>query len=117
MLFRATIVCMLCITSAAIQSSQDPLVVFTRRWVENTETVRRPGGYVPDAKTAIAVAIAVLTPIYGKADIDSEKPWHTGLKDEVWTVVGTFHGPGFGGGAVIQLDKKSGKVLFVGHGQ
>lgn len=117
MLFRVALVCMLLTNIAAAQSRQDPLVEFTQREISRTETYRPSAGYVPDAKTAVAIAIAVLTPIYGRSDINSEKPWHTGLKGGVWTVVGTFHGPGEGGSAVIQMDKKTGKVLFVGHTQ
>ncbi len=97
------------------QSKEDPVVVFTRREIAHAKTYRPPAGYVPDSKTAVAIAVAVLTPIYGKAKIESEKPWHTGLKDGVWTVVGTFNGKGMGGSAVIQIDKKTGEVLFVTH--
>jgi hypothetical protein len=117
MLLRAALACMLLATVAAAQSNEDPLVVFTRREIAKTATYRPSAGYVPDAKAAVAIATAVLTPIYEKADIGSEEPWHTGLKGEVWTVVGTFHGRGLGGSAVIQLDKETGKVLFVGHTQ
>jgi hypothetical protein len=72
-------------------------------------------GYVPDSDTAIAIATAVLTPIYGKTTIDAEKPWKAGLKDGVWTVVGTFNGKGEGGEAIVQIDKRTGAIKFVTH--
>lgn len=97
------------------QSSEDPVVVFTRREIVHARTYRPAAGYVPDSKTAVTIAIAVLTPIYGKGDIESEEPWHTGLDNGVWTVVGTFNGKGVGGSAVIQLDQKTGEVLLVTH--
>lgn len=72
-------------------------------------------GYVPDCATAIQVARAVLAPIYGKAKIDAESPWHTGLKNGIWTVVGTFKGKGEGGEAIVQIDEKTAAIKFVGH--
>jgi len=41
-------------------------------------------GFVPDAKTAVAIAEAVLIPIYGKEQINSEKPLKANLKDGIW---------------------------------
>ena len=32
-------------------------------------------GYVPDVQTAIAIAVAVWIPIYGKEQIENEKPY------------------------------------------
>jgi len=102
-------------SATAPQSGEDPVVVFTRREITDAKTYRPTAGYVPDSKTAVAIAVAVLTPIYGKGDIEAEKPWHTGLNNGVWTVVGTFNGKGVGGSAVIQLDQKTGEVLLVTH--
>jgi NTF2 fold immunity protein len=68
------------------------------------------------SETAVAIATAILAPIYGRSTIDAEKPWHTGLKGGVWTVVGTFNGKAGGGGeGMVQLDKKTGAIVFVGH--
>lgn len=122
MFTRLLLICAL-IGSAALasatgpQTTEDPVVVFTRREIAraHTRTYRPPAGFVPDSKTAVAIATAVLTPIYGKAKIDSEKPWHTGLNNDVWTVVGTFNGKGLGGEAVIQIDKRTGEIKFVEH--
>src|ERR1700722_546524 len=86
------------------QAPQDESVEFARRTTTSAKTFVPASGYVPDSETAIAVAIAVLTPIYGKTTIGSEKPWHAGLKDGIWTVVGTFNGKGLGGEAIIQID-------------
>ncbi len=47
-------------------------------------------GYVPDEQTAIAIAVAVWTPIYGKEQIESEKPYKASLKNGVWTVTGSL---------------------------
>ncbi len=69
-------------------------------------------GYVPDSTTAIKIAEAVLVPVYGRKQIDSELPLHAQLKDDEWTVTGTLHCPDgkggvtsmcFGGVAVVQI--------------
>jgi hypothetical protein len=108
---------MLFVSLAVAQSVEDPMVTITRREIKTTKTFRPIGGYVPDSATAVALAVAILKPIYGETEINSDKPWLAGLKDGVWTVVGTFHGEGPGGTGVIQLDKRTGAILFVGHTQ
>jgi hypothetical protein len=76
-------------------------------------------GVVPDAKTAIVIAEAVLLPIYGEKTIDGERPLRASLKDGVWTVEGTLP-KGLvmaGGTAVVRLSKDDGRVLFITHYQ
>ncbi len=34
-----------------------------------------PNGYVPDAETAVQIAVAVWSPIYGRDKIEQEKPY------------------------------------------
>ena len=78
---------------------------------------RPKNGYVPDAQTAIAVAIAACTPIYGRNRIESEKPFRATLKNGVWTVTGTLP-EGFDlGTAIAELAQDDGRVLRVIHGQ
>jgi hypothetical protein len=50
--------------------------------------VKPKGGFVPDAATAIKIAVAVWTPIYGARRIEAEKPFRAQLRDGVWTVEG-----------------------------
>jgi hypothetical protein len=75
------------------------------------------GGYVPDAKTAIRIAVAVWEPIYGEKQIAEQKPYQAILTKGVWTVEGTFHGSGFGGVAVAEISKDDARVLTVSHGK
>ena len=99
--------------------------------------VQPKNGYVPDAATAIKVAEAVLSPIYGEKKIEDERPFTASLKDDVWTVTGTVPcpetkagesdtavRPGFkaekqigcyGGAAEIRISKEDGRILFVTH--
>lgn len=75
-----------------------------------------PNGYVPDAKTAIRIAVAVWSPIYGEKQIQSEKPFHASLKHGVWTVTGSLPGPPtVGGTALADISKQDGRVLLVFH--
>jgi hypothetical protein len=74
-------------------------------------------GYVPDAKTAIGIADAVLSAIYGADNIQREKPLVAGLTDGVWTVKGTLSKGMSGGTALIEIVKTDGKILRVTHGR
>jgi hypothetical protein len=81
-------------------------------------------GYVPDEKTAVAIAEAVLIPVYGEKKILSERPFKAVLDGEIWTVGGTLHcddGKGgttthcVGGTAEVRISKKDGRILRMMH--
>jgi hypothetical protein len=72
-------------------------------------------GYVPDEQTAIAIAVAVWIPIYGKEQIENEKPYQASLKDGVWTVTGSLPKGFKGGTAEARISKDSGCILRVIH--
>ena len=74
-------------------------------------------GYVPDAKTAIAIAEAVLSPIYEEKQIQSERPFHAVLKNGVWIVSGSLPEGYEGGVAEIRIDKRTGRILSHIHGK
>ena len=78
-------------------------------------------GYVPDAETAIAIAVAVWNPIYGKEKIEQEKPYNAELKENVWYVSGTLSCPVGsvckGGVAEIEISKSDGAIFRVSHGK
>jgi hypothetical protein len=81
-----------------------------------------PNGDVPDEATAVKIAEAVLTPIYGRKVVETERPFHATLKGEVWSVSGTLHcstgksNDCLGGVAEIDIAKRDGRVLRVSHG-
>jgi NTF2 fold immunity protein len=79
--------------------------------------VRPPQGLVPDSKTAIAIAVAVWTPIYGEEKISSEKPYRATLADGKWTVTGSLPKDWVGGTAIAVISKSDGQVLRVSHGK
>jgi hypothetical protein len=88
---------------------------------EAKHSYRPAEGYVPDVATAVAIAEAVLMPIYGAETIAKERPLTAELKEGTWTVKGTLACPGggrcVGGVAEVEIDKENGKVLRVSHGK
>ncbi len=43
-------------------------------------------GFVPDSATAVRIAVAIWTPIYGEDRIAAEQPCHAQLRGGIWTV-------------------------------
>ena len=72
-------------------------------------------GYVPNEETAIAIAVAVWTPIYGKATIAGEKPYKATLKNGVWIVTGSLPEGYVGGTAEASISRDTGCILRVIH--
>jgi|SRR5579862_2942988 len=76
-----------------------------------------PNGFVPDEKTAIRVAEALLIPIFGEKRIDSERPFSAELNGDIWVVKGYLPYGVKGGVAEIQISKKTCQVISVTHGK
>ena len=75
-------------------------------------------GYVPNAETAIKIAVAVWESIYGEERIASEKPYKATLVNGVWVVQGSLREEHtLGGVAVAEISKDDGRVLRVSHGK
>jgi hypothetical protein len=75
-------------------------------------------GFVPNERTAVRIAEAVLSAIYGEDQITREQPFTAVLKGEVWTVQG--HLPAsrnVGGVALAEISKTDGRILRVIHGK
>ena len=90
------------------------------------QSYKPKAGYVPDSDTAVQIAEAVLAPVYGKNQIESERPFGAWLKEGVWTVSGTLHCAGAkgspnahcdGGVAVVEISKDDGRILSMMHGK
>lgn len=77
-----------------------------------------PDGFVPNSETAIAVAKAVLTPVYGADVIRREEPFSADLDGDVWFVHGTLPKPGNRGGvAEVSISRSKGCILRMIHGK
>lgn len=74
-------------------------------------------GYVPDAGTAIKIAVAVWEPIYGQEQISQQKPYTAVLVNGTWIVEGTLPKLTLGGVAVAEIAKDDGRILRVSHGK
>jgi hypothetical protein len=83
----------------------------------NNANFKPKDGYVPDAKTAVKIAVAVWEPIFGTEQIAKERPYRAYLTNGVWTVVGSLPEGHYGGTAVAQIAKDDGKILRVFHDQ
>ena len=94
-------------TSAILAVATDPL----------KHTFKPEAGYVPDANTAVAIAVAVWNPIYGKETIEAERPYKAMLSNGVWTVVGTLPKRMVGGVVMAEISKDDGRILRVTHGK
>ena len=75
-------------------------------------------GFVPNEETAIKIAVAIWTPIYGNS-INKNKPFIAVLneKDDCWEVRGTLPKYMHGGVPEIKISKSDGKILYVCHGK
>ena len=82
--------------------------------------------YVPNAATAVAIAEAVLIPVYGKEKIESERPYKAALGGGVWTVTGTLYCSDgksppkestecVGGTAVVKLSMRDAHIISMIH--
>ncbi len=75
-------------------------------------------GVVKNEKCAVAIAVAVLSDVYGADDINLQKPLVAILeKGEIWVVSGTFpiKKKLKGGVAYIKIRKKDGEILGMMH--
>jgi hypothetical protein len=79
--------------------------------------VKPKAGYVPQASTAIKIAVAVWEQIYGEEQIARQKPFKATLANGVWTVEGSLPELMVGGVAVAEIAKDDGQILRVSHGR
>jgi hypothetical protein len=79
---------------------------------------------VPDSAAAVAIAEAALIRVYGRKQIESERPFTATLNKGVWTVTGALHCPDGKGGttticaggvAGIEISKDDGSILRMWH--
>lgn len=71
---------------------------------------------IPDKETAIEIAEKILFKVYGKENIEEQKPYEIYLIDGYWIMFGTLHYD-VGGTFLIVMDSKNGEVINIGHGK
>jgi hypothetical protein len=67
------------------------------------------------AETAIKIAVDAWEPIYGKKQIEKEKPYVAILKDSIWFVTGSLPTGWVGGTAKAEILNRNGKILKIYH--
>jgi hypothetical protein len=93
------------------------LLLFETQSVAQEHSVKPKNGLVPDAKTAIAIAVAIWVPIYGEKQIAAQKPYIANLKQGKWTVTGSLPTGWIGGTAIVVITQADGKIIRVSHGK
>lgn len=76
-----------------------------------------PEGFVPDASTAIRIAEAVMIPIFGQREVETDRPFTATLEKDVWIVESNHNLSNLtekGGVFVAKIMKKDGRILLVG---
>lgn len=70
-----------------------------------------------DSATAIKVAEAVLFNIYGKENIETQKPYEIYLIKNYWVIQGNLPEGFIGGTFIIILNAKDAKIIKISHGK
>ena len=70
-----------------------------------------------DKNTAINVAEVILFNLYGKENIQNQKPYKADLIDNYWVISGSLEENMLGGTFLIILDSRNSKVLKITHGK
>ena len=93
------------------------LSLFSAKAAPRLPGVGRSFGFVPDAATAIRIAVTVWEPLYGKKHIAGERPFHATLGHGVWHVRGSLPRGVAGGVAEADIRRSDGNVLRIMHGR
>lgn len=77
-------------------------------------------GFVPTADVAVKIAECVLFEIYGKDNIEKEKPFSVNLRDGIWIIEGNIPNMKdsvvtFCGQAYMEIKKSNGEILKLLH--
>lgn len=77
-------------------------------------------GFVPTADVAVRIAECILSEIYGKENIEKEKPFSVNLENEVWIIEGNIpqmedSTVTFCGQSYIEIKKGNGEILKLLH--
>ncbi len=116
---------MLCFRQVPAAIACALVLVSTASLAQPRHNYAPPNGVVPNEETAVRIAEAVLSPVYGRSLIESERPFHAMLAGDIWTVTGSMHCERLGGGphscvggvAEIDISKHDGRVTRITHGQ
>jgi hypothetical protein len=92
-------------------------VMLTLKDTSVHNVVNLESNIIKDSKTAIAVAEPILFGIYGKDNIENQKPYDVQYVEVYWVVSGTLKEGVDGGTFLIIMDSRNGQVLRITHGK
>lgn len=72
---------------------------------------------IPKKENAINYAEIILFELYGKENIEAEKPYKINLINDYWIITGTLPKEMIGGVFEMVFDSWNGKVLLLEHGK
>ena len=70
-----------------------------------------------DSSIAVSVAEPILFQLYGKENIESEKPYEIHFIKNYWLITGTLPQDSVGGTFMIILDAKNAQIIKITHGK
>ena len=74
-------------------------------------------GFIPTAEVAVEIADIVLSNLFGKANIDEQKPFSINLDNGIWIIDGYLESGMKGGTAYMEISQETGEILKVSHGK
>jgi hypothetical protein len=72
---------------------------------------------IKESSTAIKIVEPILFSIYGKENIESQKPYESYKIENYWVIAGTLPKDMLGGTFLIIFDARNSKVLKITHGK
>jgi hypothetical protein len=70
---------------------------------------------IKEENTAISVAEPILFEIYGKSNIEDQRPYEAYLINNYWVIRGTLNRFSLGGTFLIIIDARNAKVIHIIH--
>ena len=96
----------------AIKDLNETLTDTTQpNFVDNKELI------VKNESIAVSIAEPILFEIYGKSNIEDQRPYETYFINNHWVIRGTLNRFSLGGTFLIIIDARNSKVLKIIHGK
>ena len=80
-------------------------------------SLKPKNGLVPNQATAEGIAELVLFNIYGRQQIERQRPYKTILESGVWTVRGTLGREFLGGTFLVRINQEDARIIQIYHGR
>ena len=88
-------------------------------WIDDPNAYNPQNGFVPDEITAIKIAEAILTAVYGEQKVNEQRPFSADSFMDIWTVRGSSHCSDAkqcnNKGLIIGIQQADGKILSISH--